>query len=33
MLYEFGWIEPLLGSHVGDVRLAVSRDGEVPSGG
>ena len=29
MLYEFGWIEPLLDSYVGDVRLAVSRDGET----
>ncbi|MAG37123.1 MAG: hypothetical protein CL878_12880 [Dehalococcoidia bacterium] len=28
LLYEFAWIEPLYGSYVGDVRLAVSRDGE-----
>jgi len=29
MLYEFAWLEPLYGSYVGDVRLAVSRDGEI----
>ena len=29
MLYEFGWIEPVRGAYVGDLRLAVSRDGET----
>ena len=29
MLYEFAWLEPLYGAYVGDVRLAVSRDGEI----
>ena len=29
MLYEFAWLEPLQNSYAGDVRLAVSRDGEV----
>jgi len=29
MLYEFAWLEPLHGAYVGDVRLAVSRDGEA----
>ena len=29
MLYEFGWLEPWNNAYVADVRLAVSRDGEI----